>query len=170
MTDRREELHDQVDKIREGDIERLIDLINRFLHQSESGASQGMVFEPLPPGSKEGAEIEQQRQHALAQLRASRSEMIARSLGAAVTRLGLDLNNITEGSYSWSSSGDKTLGLTCSWFEGRVYLRLGMFHVNEQQVVTFERCHVSETRPELTYKVRVLTLTADAEKELTVPI
>ena len=96
--------------------------------------------------------------------------MLARSLGATVTRLGIDLNNITEGSCSWSGSGDKSSEFTCSWFEGRRFTRLGMFHVNEQQVVTSERCHVSETPPELTYKVRVLTPTGDAEKELTVPI
>jgi hypothetical protein len=170
MTDRRKELHDQVEQTRERDIERLVDFINRFLRPSESHTSQRIVFEPVPPGSKAAAEIEKQRQHALARRRASRSEMLARSLGATVTRLGIDLNNITEGSCSWSGSGDKSSEFTCSWFEGRRFTRLGMFHVNEQQVVTSERCHVSETPPELTYKVRVLTPTGDAEKELTVPI
>jgi len=45
-----------------------------------------------------------------------------------------------------------------------------MFYLKEQQVVTFERCHILETEPELIYKARVLTPIADLEKELTVPI
>lgn len=170
MTDQRKELHDQVEQTREEDIEGLVDLINRFLHPPESPPSQRIVFEPVPPGSKAAPEIGEKRPHALARIRASRSEMMARSIGVTVTRLGIDLNSITEGFCSWSGSGDKSSEFTCSWFEGRVFKRLSMFHVNQQQVVTFERCHVSETRPELIHKVRVLTPTADLEKELTVPI
>lgn len=45
-----------------------------------------------------------------------------------------------------------------------------MFHLKEQRVVTFERCHISEEQPELIYRVRVLTPNADVEKELTVPM
>jgi hypothetical protein len=167
MTDQRKELHDQIEQTCEEDIEGLVGLINRFLRPPESPPSQRIVFEPVPPGSKAAAEIEEKRQHALARIRARPSEMVARSIGATVTRLGIDLNNITEGLCSWSGSGSE---FTCSWFEGRVFNRLSMFYMNEQQVVTFERCHVSDMRPELIHKVRVLTPTADLEKELTVPI
>src|SRR5689334_8422970 len=154
MTDQRKELHDQVQQTPEEDIEDLVGLINRFLHPSESPSSQRIVFEPVPPGTKAASEIEEKRRHALARIKASRSEMIARSIGATVTRLGIDLNDMTEGPCNWSGSGDKSLEFTRSWFEGRVFNRLSMFHINEQQVVTLERCHVSETRPELIHKVR----------------
>jgi hypothetical protein len=76
MTDQRKALHDQVEQAREEDIDHLIELINGFLHPLESPASQGIVFEPVSPGSKAAAEIEQQRQRVLARLRAERSEMI----------------------------------------------------------------------------------------------
>ena len=170
MTDQRKALHDQVEQTREEDIDYLIELIERFLHPSESTASQQIVFDPLPPGSKPAAEIEEQRQAARARSRARQLEMITRSIGDTVTRLGIDLNTIGKVSSSWSSSGGKSAECTFSWFVGRLFNRLSMFHVQEQQIVTFERCHVSERRPELIYRVRVLTPIADLEKELTVPI
>lgn len=69
----------------------------------------------------------------------------------------------------WSASGGKSAHFTYSWFEGRVFNRLSVFRLREQQVATFERCHVLESQPDLIYKVRVLTPTADLEKEFTVP-
>lgn len=170
MTDQRKALHDQVEQTREEDIGFLIDLINRFLHPSKSAASQRIVFDPIPPGSKSAAEIEEQRQHGLAGLSARQSELITRYIGDKVARLGIDLNKIGEAPGGWSASGGKSASFACSWFEGRVCNRLSTFHVKEQQVTTFERCHISETRPELIYRVRVLTPIADLEKELTVPI
>lgn len=96
--------------------------------------------------------------------------MITRSIGDTVTRLGIDLSKIGEASYSWSASGGKSADFTCSWFVGRIFHRLGMFHLKEQQVVTYERCHISGTQPELIYKVRILTSISELGKELTVPI
>lgn len=96
--------------------------------------------------------------------------MITRYIGDTVTRLEIDLNRIGEGRGSWFASGGKSADFSCSWFEGRVFNRLGVFHLKQQQVVTFERCHISEPQPELIYTVRVLTPIADVEKELTVPI
>jgi hypothetical protein len=171
MTDQRKSLHDQVERVREEDIDYLADLITRFLHPAESPESQGIVFDPVPPGSITGAEIEEQRQQALAQLRASQSEMITRSIGrTAITRLGIDPSKIGEGRCSWSSSGGKSANFTASWFEGRIFNRLGTFHLKEPQVVTFERAHISERERELIYKVRVLTRIGDLEKEVTVSI
>ena len=96
--------------------------------------------------------------------------MITRFIGDTMTRLGIDLEKIGEASYSSSTLRGKSVAFTSSWFVGRVFNRLSMFYLKEQQVVTFERCHISETEPKLIYKVRVLTSIADLEKELTVPI
>jgi hypothetical protein len=171
MTDERKSLHDRVEQVREEDIEYLADLINRFLHPSESPVSEGITFYPMPPGSITAAELEEQRQQALAQLRASQSEMITRSLGrSAVTRLGIDPNKVGGERCSWSSSGGKSPNFSASWFEDRIFNRVGMFHLNEQQIVTFERSHIRETAQELIYKIRVLTPTGDLEKELSVSI
>lgn len=170
MTDQRKALHHQVEETREEDIDFLVDLVDRFLHPLKSPASQRIVFDQIPPGSKAAAEIEEQRQHGLARLRARQSGMITRYIGDTVTRLGIDLNKIGEASGSWSAFGGKSAGFTCSWFEGRVSNRLTTFHLKEQQIVSFQRCHISETQPEMIYKVRVLTPIADLEKELTVPI
>jgi hypothetical protein len=171
MTDERKALHDQAEQVREEDIDCLADLINRFLHPLESPASQRIVFDPLPPGSITPADIEEQRQQAMARLRARQSEMITRSIGnTAMTRLGIDPNKIGGDRCSSSSSGGKSANFTASWFEGRVFNRLGMFHLKEQQVVTVELCLISEAQPELIYKVRVLTPNIDVEKELTVRI
>ena len=165
MTDERKALHDQVEQVREEDIDHLVDFINRFLNPSEwSGTSAGIVFHPVPPGSKAAAEIEKQRPHAQSQFRAKQSEMIARSIGDAVTRLGIDLDNIAEASYGSSTLRGKLVDFSSSWFVGRVFNRLSMFYLKEQQVVTFERCHISETQSELIYKVRVLTPIADLRK------
>lgn len=170
MTNQRKALHDQVEQTLEEDIDRLADFINRFLHPSESPESEGIVFDLMPPGFEGAAEIEQQRQDMLAQLRARQAEMITHYIGDTVTCLGIDLNKIGEASYGSSASRGKTTNLTCRWLEGRVSNRLSMFHLKEQRVVTFERCHISATAPELIYKVRVLTPIADLEKELTVAI
>jgi hypothetical protein len=170
MNNQRKALHDQVEQTREEDIDPLVGLIDRFLHPSESPASGRIVFEPVPPGSQAAAEIEEQRRQVLARHRAEKSEMIIRSFGDTVTRLGIDLNEIGEGPCGWSASGGKLAHASCSWFVGRVFNRLSMFYLKEQQVVTFERCHISETQPELIYKVRVLTPSDGLEKELTVPI
>ena len=170
MNEQRRALHDQVEQVSEEEIDRLVGLINRFLHPLASPAPPRIVFKPVSPGSKAAAEIEEQRQQALARLRAERSEMITRSIGETVTRLGIDLSKIGEGPCGWQASGAKPEYFTCNWFEGRVFNRVSTFHLKERQVVTFERCHLSETQPELIYKVRVLTAAGDVEKELTVPI
>jgi hypothetical protein len=159
-----------VEQTLEKDIDRLVGFINRFLHASESADSEVIVFDRMPPGFEAAAEIEQQRQDALAQLRARQAELITRFIGDTVTRLRIDLNNIAEASCGWSASRGKTTDFTCRWFEGRVSNRLSMFRLKEKQVVTFERCHISETEPELIYKIRVLTPIADLEKELTLAI
>ena len=169
MTDARKALHDQVEQTREEEIDSLADFIKRFLHPSASSTSQRVVFEPLPPGSNTAAEIEQRRQHALAQHKASQMEMIARSLGSTRTRLGIDLNKMAEGLRSWSASRDNA-EFMCSWIEGRVLNRLSMFHLTKERVVTFERFEVSATRKELLYKIRILTPNADSERALTVPV
>ena len=167
-------LHHQVEQIPEEDIDYLVDLISRFLHGTESPASQHIVFEPVPPKSNTADEMEEQRQQVqqmqqvLDRLRARQSKMIKRVIGDTVTRLGIDLNKIGEGSMSSSSSGSRLEYFTCSWFEGRLFNRLSMFPIKGQRVVTFERCHISNTQPELAYKVRVLTPIADVEKELVV--
>ncbi len=96
--------------------------------------------------------------------------MVARLIGPAIARLGLDLNNIADGPCSWSKSGDNSEQFTCGWLAEQVFRRVRMFRIRKQRVVTFETCHMSETQAELTYKVRVLTPTADLEKELTLPI
>jgi hypothetical protein len=170
VTDQRKALHDQVEQTLEEDIDCLVDFINRFLHPLESPESQRIVFEPVPPGSKAAAEIEEQRQQALAQLNVEQLDRISGLIGDTVIRLGIDLNKIGEGFRRSSSAGGMSPNFTCSWFEGRLFNRLSMFYLKEQQVVTFERCHISETQPELIYKVRVLTPIADIEKKLTVPI
>jgi hypothetical protein len=170
MTDQRKALHDQVEQTREEDIDRLVGFINRFLHPLESPESEGIVFDLMPPGFEAAAEIEQQRQDELAQLKARQAEMITRFIGDTVTRLRIDLNNIGQASCGWSASRGKTTDFTCRWFEGRVCNCLSMFLLKEQQIVTFERCHISETKPELIYHVRLLTPIADLEKELTVAI
>ena len=170
MADQRRTLHDQVEQTPEEDIDYLLGLISRFLHLPESSASQQIVFEPVPPGSKTADEMKEQRQQVLDRLRARRSEMITRAMGDTVTRLGIDLNKIGEGSMSWSGSAGKSEYFTCSWFEGPLFNRLSMFRVKERRVVTLERCHISKTQPELAYKVRILTPIADVGKELAVPI
>ena len=171
MTDERKALHDQLEQTREEDIDRLVDFIGRFLHPLESPASEQLIFDPVPPGSKRSTEIDEQWQQAMSHLWAKQSEMITRSVGSTtVTRLGIDPNRIGKDRCGWSASGGESANFTATWFEGRVFNRLGMFHLKQQQVVTFERCHISETPPELIYKVRLLTAGADAEKELRVPI
>jgi len=111
MTDQRKALHDQVEQVREEDIDYLLGLLDRFLHPSESPASQGIFFDPLPPGSKAAGEIEEQRQHVLAQLRARQSEMITRFIGDALPRLGIDLDKIGEVSCGSSTLRGKSVPL-----------------------------------------------------------
>ena len=60
--DERKNLHDQVEQVRVEDIDYLADLINRFLHPSESPVSEGITFDPIPPESITAAELEEQRQ------------------------------------------------------------------------------------------------------------
>ncbi|MFL6451116.1 MAG: hypothetical protein ACJ746_26070 [Bryobacteraceae bacterium] len=171
MIDERKVLHDQVEQVREDDIDRLEDLINRFLHPSlESSESAGIVFEPVPPESEMAAKIEKQRQRYLSRDRVRQRQMIRQSIGDTVTRLAIDLNDIDQVTYSSSTAYRKLEAFSSSWFVGRVFNRLSTFYLKDQQVVTFERCHISETEPELIYKVRVLTSIADSEKEITVPI
>ena len=170
MTEERKALHDLVDETPEEDIDDLLEFVNRLLHPSESPASQGIVFERVPAGSQEADELEERRRHMLADFKARQADMIARSIGDTVDRLGIDLNDITDGLASWSGSGGKPTEFSCRWTTARVLNRLGIFDLNKQRVVTFDRCHISETRRELIYKVRVLTPTAESEKELTVPI
>jgi hypothetical protein len=94
-----------------------------------------------------------------------------------MTRLGIDLDKIGEGCsgcFTFGGEAGTSVGkpaeFTRSWSEGRVFNRLSMFRLMGQQVVSFERCHISETQPELIYKIRVLTPVAEVEKQITVPI
>ncbi len=170
MTDQRKALHDQVEETLEVDVDRLVEFVNRFLHPAESAGPETMVFERMPPGFAAAPEIERQRQEALANIRATQSEMIARVAGDAITRLGIDLNKIQTTAWGCSEQRGQTTSFECRWFEGPVSNCLSMFRLKEEKIVTFEQCHLSEGRSELIYKVRVLTPNAETEKKLTVAI
>lgn len=170
QSEQRKALHDQVEQIPDPDIDDLVRLISAFLHPSEPDTSRRITFRPIPPGSKTAAEIEQQRQQALADLRARQSDFIARSIGDGIKRLRIDLNKVVEGSTSSYGSGDASGELTCTWLEEGVFNRLGMFHLENERILTLESCHIAGREPDLIYKVRVLTKLTDLERELTVSL
>lgn len=169
-SEQRKALHEQVEQVHDRDIDHLVRLMRAFLHPSEPDTSHRITFRRIPPGSKAAAEIEQQRQQALAALKARQSEIITRSVGDGIKRLRIDLNKVVGGSSSWSGSGDAAGELTCNWLEEGVFNRLGMFHLENQRILTLERCHVAGRDAELVYNLRVLTQLTDLERELTVPL
>ncbi len=55
------------------------------------------------------------------------------------------------------------------WCDGPVFCRLNTFHVENHEIITFEKATISDSGSELIYKVRVLTANADSEAELNIP-
>ena len=60
--------------------------------------------------------------------------------------------------------------MTRHWTEGSAFCRLNTFHVEDQEIITFDRAEISKSGSELIYNLRVLTGKAESETRFNVPL
>jgi hypothetical protein len=85
-------------------------------------------------------------------------------------RLGIEPAQIEfAGGGSSIGSGD-LVEMTRHWSEGSVYCRLNTFHVENQEIITFDKAKISNSASELIYKLRALTANAESETDVNVPL
>lgn len=85
-------------------------------------------------------------------------------------RLGIDSTRIDCAAGSGSMGDGDSVEMTRYWSEGSAFCRLNTFHVEDQEIITFDKAEISESGSEVIYKLRVLTPIAESEADLNVPL
>ena len=165
MSDRRKALHDLIEEARDEDLPLLRELVARF---------QRPLDFPLQPVSAVSPQTEsvRRRQELIeeAHMRARSTHFERQHIANTAKRLGIEPARIEFAGGGGSSGSSDSVEMTRYWSEGSVYCRLNTFHVENQEIITFDKAKISNSGSELIYKLRVLTANAESETDVNVPL
>ncbi len=164
MTHRRKTLHDLIDEAAEEDLPLLRELVARFQRPLEF---------PLKPAAITSGrtELERRRYELIleAHMHARYTEIERQHVAKTAERLGVDPARIECAAGGGSIGEHDKVEMVRDWCYGPVFYRLNTFHVENHEIITFEKATIPDSGSELIYKVRVLTANAESEAELNVP-
>ncbi len=162
MSNQRKVLHDLIDEAQEQDLPLLAELVARFQHPLEPRKAARAA----PPNS----ELTRRRQDLISEVHVdARTNHLFREHDARTAkRLGVDPSVIEFGGGSGSIGESDEVEISRHWVKGQAVSRLNTFHLESQEIITFDKAEVSSSGSEIIYKLRVLTAKAESETELNV--
>ena len=165
MSDRRKALHDWIDEAREEDLPLLGELVARFQRPLD------FLSQPVSIASAQ-SEAARRRQELIleAHMHARWAHLERQHIANTAKRLGIDSARIEFAAGGSSGGEGDSLEMTRHWSEGSASCRLNTFHIENQEIVTFDKANISNSGSELTYKLRVLTASAESETDVSVPL
>ena len=164
MSDRRKALHDLIDEAREEDLQLLRELRTRFQRPFEFPLQPASTSSPQPEPELRGQGLIME-----AHMHARHAHLERQHTGNTAKRLGIDPAGIEFATGGGSIGKGDAVQMTRHWSEGSAYCRLNTFHVENQEIITFGKAEISDSGPELIYKLRVLTENAESETDVHVP-
>lgn len=161
MTDRKKALHDLIEQAREEDLPLLGELVARFQRPLE------FPLQTVNTASLQTGLVRRRQELILEAHRlAERTHLERQHTAKTAKRLGLDAARMEFAAGSGSIGG--AVKMTRHWSEGSTYCRVNTFHVENQEIITFDRAQISNSGSELIYTLRVLTPKAESETDLNV--
>ena len=85
-------------------------------------------------------------------------------------RLGLNPARIEFATGGGSIGEGDSVEIHRHWSEGSALCRVHTFHVERQEIITFDKARISNSGSEVIYNLRVLTANAEAETDVHVPL
>ncbi|MBV8550416.1 MAG: hypothetical protein JOY54_03890 [Acidobacteriaceae bacterium] len=105
-----------------------------------------------------------------AHMHARSTHLERRHTANTAKRLGIDPARIEFAAGGGSIGTGDLVKMTRHWSEGSAFCRLNTFHVENQELITFDKAEISNSGSEVIYKLRVLTAKAESETDLNVPL
>ena len=165
MSDQSKKLHDLIEQAREEDLPLLSELVARFQRPLD------FATKPAPTALPQSRPAERRQDEILlAHLHARTTHLIWQHMARTAERLGIKPERIEMTAGGASIGANDAVQMTRHWRETSTFCRLNTFHVEDQEVITFDRSGVSNSGSELTYKVSVLTHIGESETSLNIPI
>jgi hypothetical protein len=165
MSDRRKALHDLIEEAREEDLPLLRELIARFQRPLD------FPLQPVSTASPQtGLGRRQQELTMEAHLDARRTHLQRQHTTNTAKRLGIDPRRIECAAGGGSIGEGESVEMTRYWSEGSAFYRLNTFHLENQEIITFDKAKISDSGSEVVYKLRVLTAKTESETDLNVPL
>ena len=165
MSDRRKALHDLIEEVREEDLPLLGELVARFQRPLD------FPLQPLSTASPQTGPARRREELILEAHMHARSTHLERQHTAnTAKRLGIDPARIKFAAGGGSIGEGDSVEMTRHWSEGSAFCRLNTFHVENQEIITFDQADISDSGSEVIYKLRVLTANAESETSLDVPL
>lgn len=165
MSDQRKKLHDLIEEAREEDLPLLGELVARF---------QRPLDFPLRSVSTDSLQTgpARRRQELIleAHMHARSTHLERQHTANTANRLGIDPARIKFAAGGGSIGEGDSVEMNRHWSDGSAVYRLNTFHVEGQEIITFDKAEISNSGPEVIYKLRVLTANAESETDLNVPI
>lgn len=165
MSDRRKALHDLIEEAREEDLPLLGELVARFQRPHD------FPLQPVSTASLQTGPPRRRQELILeAHMRARSAHLERRHTASTAKRLGIDSARIKFAAGGSSIGEGDSVEITRHWSEGSAFCRLNTFHVESQEIITFDKANISNSGSEVIYKLRVLTANAESETDLNVPL
>ncbi len=165
MSDQRKALHDLIEEAREEDLPSLGELVARFQRPLD------FPLQPIPTASLQTGPARRRQELILEAQGAARGSHVFRQHNAnTAKRLGIDPALIEFGAGSGSIGEGDSVEISRQWPEGPAFYRLNTFHLESQEIITFDKAEISNAGSEVVYKLRVVTANAESETDLNVPL
>jgi hypothetical protein len=165
MSDQRKALHDLIEEAREEDLPALGELVARFQRPLDFPLEQGST------SSLQTGPARRRQELILEAHGAARGSHVFRQHNAnTAKRLGIDPALIEFGAGSGSIGEGDSVEISRQWPEGPAFCRLNTFHLENQEIITFDKAEISNSGSEVIYKLRVVTAKAESETDLNVPL
>ena len=165
MSDQRKALHDLIEEAQDEDLPLLAELVARFQRPLD------FALRPVDTASPQD-ELERRRQELIVEAHShARWTHLERQHNAnTAKRLGIDSTRIACAAGGGSMGDGDSVEITRHWSEGSAFCRLNTFHVENHEIITFDKAKISDSGSEVIYKLRVLTPIAESEADLNVPL
>lgn len=165
MSNRRKALHDLIEEALEEDLLLLGELVARFQHPLDV---------PLQPAStaslQTGSARGRQELILEAHMHARSTHLERQHIAKTAKRLGIDPARIEFAAGGGSIVKGDSVEITRHWSEGSAFCRLNTFHLESQEIITFDKTSISNFGSEVVYNLRVLTANGESETDLNVPL
>jgi len=165
MSDRRKALHDLIEGARGEDLPLLGELIARFQRPLDFPLQAVSTASPQTGPARRRQELLLE-----AHMHARWTHLERQHTANTAKRLGIDPARIEFAAGGASLGEGDAVQMTRHWSEESTFCRLNTFHVENQEIITFDKAKISDSGSEVVYKLRVLAAKTESETDLNVPL
>ena len=165
MSDRRKALHTFIEEARAEDLPFLGELIALCQRPLDFPLQAVSTASPQSGPARRRQELPLE-----AHVDSRGTHLQRQHIANTAKRLGIDPAQIDFAAGSVSIGEGDRVQMSRDWSEESALCRLNTFHVENQEIITFDKAEISDSGSEVVYKLRVLTAKTESETDLNVPL